>query len=318
MIVTVTMNAALDRTLMVPNLQLDHRHRASASLSLAGGKGINIARALKRLDVPVVATGLAGGGTGTRILEELSDEAILHDFVRIRDNSRTSTAVVDPMANSFTEIYEWGPQVEQDELDVLREKLRYLSTSAEYVVFAGSLPRGVDTSFYAEAIRDLNRRGIQTVLDSEGDPLRFGVEAEPTLVSPNQREAEALVGQEFEEQEDFRIALDRIAELGARNVLVTEAAGCYALVREERTRRRLSATAPQVDVVSAVGSGDVLLAAFLAALVNGRSAEDALRSAVAAGTASTLEVGAGRFEPREATRLAGAVEVAELEPVPSS
>jgi 1-phosphofructokinase/tagatose 6-phosphate kinase len=318
MIVTVTMNAALDRTLTVPNLQLDHRHRASASLSLAGGKGINIARALKRLDIPVVATGLAGGGTGTRILEELSDEAILHDFVRIRDNSRTSTAVVDPMANSFTEIYEWGPQVEQDELDVLREKLRYLSTSAEYVVFAGSLPRGVDTSFYAEAIRDLNRRGIQTALDSEGDPLRLGVEAEPTLVSPNQREAEALVGQEFEGQEDFRIALDRIAELGARNVLVTEAAGCYALLREERTRRRLSATAPQVDVVSAVGSGDVLLAAFMAALVNGRSAEDALRSAVAAGTASTLEVGAGRFEPREATRLAGAVEVAELEPVPSS
>jgi fructose-1-phosphate kinase PfkB-like protein len=101
-------------------------------------------------------------------------------------------------------------------------------------------------------------------------------------------------------------------------VLISEAAGCYALLREERSRRRLRATAPQVDVVSAVGSGDVLLAAFLAALVNGRSAEDALRSAVAAGTASTLEVGAGRFEPREATRLAGAVEVAELEPVPSS
>ena len=129
-IVTVTLNAALDRTLTVPNLQLGHRHRASASLSLAGGKGVNIARALKRLDVPVVATGLAGGGTGTRILEELADEAILHDFVRIRDNSRTSTAVVDPMANSFTEIYEWGPHVEQDELDVLREKLRYLSTLA--------------------------------------------------------------------------------------------------------------------------------------------------------------------------------------------
>jgi tagatose 6-phosphate kinase len=318
LIVTVTMNAALDRTLTVPNLQLDHRHRASASLSLAGGKGINIARALKRLDIPVVATGLAGGGTGTRILEELSDEAILHDFVRIRDNSRTSTAVVDPMANSFTEIYEWGPQVEQDELDVLRDKLRYLSTSAEYVVFAGSLPRGVDASFYAEAIRDLNRRGIQTVLDSEGEPLRFGVEAEPTLVSPNQREAEAIVGQEFEGQEDFRVALDGIAELGARNVMISEAAGCYALLREERSRRRLRATAPQVDVVSAVGSGDVLLAGFLAALVNGRTGEDALRSAVAAGTASTLEVGAGRFEPREATRLAGAVEVSELEPVPSS
>ena len=317
MIVTVTLNAALDRTLTVPNLQLGQRHRASASLSLAGGKGVNIARALKRLDVPVVATGLAGGGTGQRILQELAEESILHDFVQIHDNSRTSTAVVDPMANSFTEIYEWGPQVEHYELDVLREKLRYLSSSAEYVVFAGSLPRGVDNSFYADAIRDLSRRGVQTVLDCEGEPLRLGVEAEPTIVSPNQREAEALVGQEFSDDEDFLTALDLIGEMGARNVLITETTGCYALLREERSRRLLQASAPQVEVVSAVGSGDVLLAGFLAARVAGRTGDEALRAAVAAGTASTFEVGAGRFDPREATRLAGAVEVAEREPVPS-
>ena len=96
MIVTVTLNAALDRTLTVPNFQRGQRHRASAGLTLAGGKGINVARALKRLDVPVVATGLAGGRTGTRIIEELTGEAILNDFVRIADESRTSTAVVDP------------------------------------------------------------------------------------------------------------------------------------------------------------------------------------------------------------------------------
>ena len=317
MIVTVTLNAALDRTLTVPNLQAGHRHRASAALTLAGGKGINIARALKRLAVPVVATGLAGGGTGTRILEELTAEAILHDFVRIRDNSRTSTAVVDPMASSYTEIYEWGPQVEHDELEILREKVRYLAGSAEFVVFAGSLPRGVDTAFYAEMIRELNRRGVQTVIDSEGEPLRLGVDAEPHLVSPNDREAEALVGQEFNGDEDFVHALDRIAEMGARNVLITQASGCFALLREERLRRRLRAAAPQVDVISGVGSGDVLLAAFIAARLTGRPAEDALRSAVAAGAASTLEVGAGRFEPREATRLASAVEVIELEPVAS-
>ena len=87
---------------------------------------INIARALKRLDVPVVATGLAGGRTGTRIVEELTAEAILNDFVRIADESRTSTAVVDPTATSYTEINEWGPEVTPDELDMLIEKLHYL------------------------------------------------------------------------------------------------------------------------------------------------------------------------------------------------
>jgi 1-phosphofructokinase family hexose kinase len=317
MIITVTLNAALDRTLTVPNFQRGQRHRASGGITMAGGKGINIARALKRLDVPVVASGLAGGRTGTRIVEELTGEAILNDFVRIADESRTSTAVVDPTATSYTEINEWGPQVEDDELEMLREKLRYLTRAADMVVFAGSLPRDVDEGFYAEAIRDLNRSGVQTVLDSEGEPLRLGTSAEPFLVSPNQREAESLVGQEFHEEQDFIIALDSIQELGARNVLITQESGCFALFREDRDSKRFRSVAPHVDPISSVGSGDVLLAAFLAARYAGKPVEDALRAAVGAGAAATLEVGAGRFDAREAGRLAGGVEVTELEPVPS-
>jgi 1-phosphofructokinase/tagatose 6-phosphate kinase len=313
-IVTVTLNAALDRTLSVPNFQQGHRHRASQGLTLAGGKGLNVARALKRLDVPVVATGLAGGRTGTRIVEELTSEAILNDFVRIADESRTSTAVVDPMGSSFTEINEWGPHVEPEELDMLRDKLRYLSRGADAVVFAGSLPRGVEEAFYAEAIRELNRAGVRTVLDADGEPLRLGIEAEPSLVAPNQHEAEALVGQELE-AEDFTMALDSIAELGARSVLITLETGCYGLTREERAPRRFHAAAPRVEPVSTVGAGDVLTAAFLAAQLEGRSFEAALRASVAAASASTLEVGAGRFEPREANRLTGQVDVTELEPV---
>ena len=312
MIVTVTLNAALDRTLTVPNFQLGQRHRASEVLTLAGGKGINIARALKQLEVPVVATGLAGGRTGTRIVEELTAEAILNDFVRIGEESRTSTAVVDPTASAYTEINEWGPKVTVDELDTLLEKLHYLSRGADFVVFAGSLPRGVAESFYAEAIRDLNRRGVQVVLDSEGQPLRLGTEAEPYLVSPNQREAEHVVGQELDDEEDYLMALDAIAELGARNVHITLGSGCYALLREERQVKRFRALAPTLETASVVGAGDVLLAQFIVAQLAGKPAEEALRLAVAAGAASTLEVGAGRFDPREAGRLVAAVEVAEL------
>jgi 1-phosphofructokinase family hexose kinase len=312
-IVTVTMNAALDRTLTVPNFQLGQRHRASQGLSLAGGKGINIARALKRLGVPVVATGLAGGRTGTRVVEELTSEAILNDFVRIGDESRTSTAVVDPTTNTYTEINEWGPQVHPEELEMLLDKLHYLTRGAEAVVFAGTLPRAVDDGFYGEAIRDLNRRGVPTVLDSEGEPLRLGVEAGPYLVSPNQREAESLVGQEFHDREDFLMALDVIGDRGARNVIVTQPSGCYALIRSERTVQRFHAAVPAVEPLSTVGAGDVLLAGFLAAA--DRPPQEALRDAVAAAAASTLEVGAGRFDPRNAGALQGGVAVTELEPI---
>jgi 1-phosphofructokinase family hexose kinase len=317
-IVTVTMNAAIDRTLTVPNFLLGQRHRSSQVLTLAGGKGINIARALKRLDIPVAATGLAGGRTGTRIVEELTGEAILNDFVRIADESRTSTAVVDPTANTYTEINEWGPAVQEEELELLHEKLLYLARGADAVVFAGTLPRDVAVSFYADAIRDLNRRGVQTVLDSEGEPLRLGAAAEPYLVSPNQAEAESLVGQELTEESEVVQALDDIAELGPRNVLITQEAGCFALLRGERgPAKRLRATAPRIEALSVVGAGDVLLAAFLAARVEERPPEEALRAAVAAGAAATLEIGAGRFEPREAGRLYSTVEVVELEPVAS-
>jgi 1-phosphofructokinase family hexose kinase len=314
-IVTVTLNAAVDRTLTVPNFQLGHRHRASTSLTSAGGKGINVARGLKRLGSPAIASGLAGGRTGDRILDELATEAILSDFVRIDDESRTSTAVVDPTAGTLTEIYEWGPAVRREELDTLLDKLHYLSQVATFVVFSGSLPRDVDDNFYAEAIRDLSRRGVQCVLDTEGEPLRYGVDAEPFLVSPNQREAESLVGQEFSDDEDFLMALDAIADLGARNVLITQETSCFGLFREERNLRRFRASIARIEPVASVGAGDVLLAGFLAARFDGRSLDDSLRQGVGCAAASVLELGPGRFDPREAGRLASSVEIEELQAI---
>jgi 1-phosphofructokinase family hexose kinase len=315
MIVTVTLNAAIDRTLLVPNFQIGQRHRASIGFASAGGKGINVARALKRLGAPVVCTGLAGGRAGTLLVEDLTSEGILNDFVRIRGESRTSTAVLDPTSNAYTEINEWGPEVGEDELDTLREKLHYLTQAVDFVVFAGSLPRDVQPEIYAELIREANRRHLLSVLDTEGEALRLGIRAEPYLVSPNLREAESLVGREFGDDADLASGLDEIAALGARNVIITMETGCYALLREDRTEIRLRATAPPVEAISGVGAGDTLLAGFLAARAAGRPFEDAVRVAVGAGAASVLEAGAGRVDPREASRLAGLVDVHHLDAV---
>ena len=315
MIVTVTVNAALDRTLLVPNFQLGHRHRASLGFASAGGKGLNVARALRHLGVPVVCTGFLGGRSGTEIAEDLTRHGILNDFVRIADESRTSVAVLDPISEQSTEINEWGPEIAPDELEALREKLAYLTQEADFVVLAGSLPRGVEADFYAETIRELNRRHVLAVLDAEGEPLRLGVQAEPFLVAPNIREAESLVGHEFNDESDVASGLDEIAAQGARNVLITSEAGCYALVRDDRDEHRVRGTTPRLEPVSTIGAGDTLLAAFLAARAAGRSVEESIRSAVAAGAASVLEPGPGRFDPREAGRVSGLVTVEPLERV---
>src|SRR5258708_34759248 len=154
MIVTVTLNAAIDRTLTVPNFQRGQRHRASAGVTLAGGKGINVARALKMLGVPVVATGLVGGTTGTRIVEELTNEAILNDFVHIEGESRTSTAVVDSTGGTYTEINEWGPAGRADPRVVLLQHNRHLSHGAQHTLPYGSRPRVAVRYTYAAFSRD--------------------------------------------------------------------------------------------------------------------------------------------------------------------
>src|SRR5882762_2386176 len=115
MIITVTLNAAIDKSLSVPNFRLGRRHRTVEQTTMPGGKGVNVARTLKALGQPVIDTGLAGGATGTRIIEQLTQEAILCDFVRINQESRTSTAVIDPTSGVQTEVNERGPEVSEAE-----------------------------------------------------------------------------------------------------------------------------------------------------------------------------------------------------------
>src|SRR5579884_3244250 len=221
MIITVTLNPALDKTLQVPNFAPGRRHRTVEQVTMPGGKGVNVARAIKRLGQPVIATGLAGGATGTRIVEALNDDSILNDFVRIREESRTNTAVLDPTTGLQTEINERGPAVSAGELELFHDKLLYLAQGASMCVFAGSLPRGVDPEIYAELIREVKRLGVTAVVDTEGEPLRVAMRAEPDLVFPNELEAEELVGQEFNDDDDRASAVVEMARLGATETIMT-------------------------------------------------------------------------------------------------
>ncbi len=260
MIITVTLNAALDKSLSVPSLRLGRRHRTvDDQTTMAGGKGVNIARALKMLGQPVIATGFAGGPTGTRIVEELTQESILNDFVRVREESRMNMAVYDPTTGATTEFNERGPLVAGDEIELFRDKLLYLARGASIVVFAGSLPRGVDADIYAGLIRDLRKMNVLTVIDCDGDPLRRAARAEPDVISPNVLEAEELVGHEFNDEEDRAIAVGEMVGLGPREAIMTLPDGCIACVSVSGERKLLRVWVDPRQDVAAVGSGDAFL-----------------------------------------------------------
>ena len=312
MIITVTLNAAIDKTLAVPNFRLGRRHRAVEQTSMAGGKGVNVARALKSLGQPVIATGVAGGPNGTRIIEQLTEEAILNDFVRIREESRMSTAVVDPTSGEQTEINERGPLVTEAELELFVDKLLYLAKGAEVCVFSGSLPRGVESDVYARLVAELRKLGVTTVLDSEGDAMLLGTRSEPTVVTPNELEAEELVGHEFADDQDRLTGLHEIAELGAGEAIMTSSSGCLALLGESDKSLYRAALDP-LEPVSKVGSGDAFVAGYVAARYGGKTADECVRFAVACGAESTQHFGAGVLDPREVERLAPDVRVEMLD-----
>ena len=313
MILTVTLNAAIDRTVAVPNFRLGQRHRAVESRTVAGGKGVNVARALKLLGRPVIATGLVGGATGTRILERLAEESILHDFMRIDGESRTNLAVIDPTTGLQTEINERGPQVEPEEIDRFLEKLLYLAQGATICVLAGSLPPGVDQAVYARLVEELRRLDVISVLDTDGEEMRAGLRAGPAVVAPNVGEAEEAVGHEFNDADDQAMGLAGLLEMGAGEAIITSASGCVAIVGTGQARRRYEVAIEPLEPIAAVGSGDAFLAGYVAARYEGRSPSECLAHGVACGAQSTQHFGAGSLDPREVGRLLARVEVRELE-----
>jgi 1-phosphofructokinase/tagatose 6-phosphate kinase len=313
MILTVTLNAAIDRTVAVPNFRLGHRHRAVESRTVAGGKGINVARAIGLLGRPVIATGFAGGPTGTRVLEQLRKEAVLTDFTTIAGETRINLAVVDPTSGEQTEINERGPAVSPEEVERFVERLRYLARGAKICVLSGTLPPGAGEDLYARLVADLRERDVVVLLDAEGEAMLAGLRAGASVVTPNEREAEELVGQEFSDRGDVMHGLSELVRLGAGEAAITRPDGCVAVIGEGPERRFLEVRIRSLEPVSTVGSGDAFLAGYVAARYDDREPGDCLAYAVACGAESTQHFGAGVVDRNQAERLLDEVEVQDLE-----
>ena len=198
MIVTLTPNPVLDRTLTVPHIELDEVFRATSTRLDWGGKGFNVSRALKALGKESVAMAFAGGGTGQMLEQGLHALGIETDFVSVAGETRTNVVVVDQATGRHIKVNEAGPSISPQEHDELLERVRQRVQPGDLWVLAGSLPPGLPANFYAEVIELLQGCGARAFLDTSGGPLRLGCAARPALVKPNVAEAQEITGQRVE------------------------------------------------------------------------------------------------------------------------
>lgn len=292
MILCLNLNAAIDKTLVVPSFAINKIHRPESVISLAGGKGCNVARALKKLgDIPVVS-GWIGGLSGLFIENELHREEIQTHFVHTDFESRTCTSILDPKNQTVTEIYELGEPISTKEIDELMDLIKSNIHKYQAITLSGSIPPGVSPNIYAELIEIATKEKVPAFLDSSGEALREGIVARPYFVKPNEAEAKSLLGIETEETFNDIQAASELAEKYSTNVLLSLGEqGAIVANGHERFRLQI----PHVEAKSAVGSGDCTLAGLVHGYLQGLSFQEAAVCGVAAGTANTMIVGAGQF-----------------------
>jgi len=293
MFVCVNANAAIDKTVVVPGFALDRIHRPESVVQLPGGKGINVARGLRTLGESACVTGWAGGHAGQFIAAGLAAEGLAAELSWCEFESRTCLSILDPQRGTLTELYENGQAVPAAKLEELSTLFARLVQGAAFVTLSGSLPPGVPPNFYATLAQIAAAAGAPVALDCGGEALRLGLEqGHPTLIKPNQTELEALMGRTLHSPAEFRqAALETAAQYHTLVVLSLGAQGAVAA----RAGEAWLACPPRIEAVSAVGSGDCLLAGLVQGLARGMQLPEALRRGVAAGTANALTLGAGRF-----------------------
>ena len=305
----VAVNAAIDKTYVVPGFRASAEYRVGRALAVAGGKPLNVAKTARLLGVEdVVCTGFVGGRTGAWIRRDLADRGITTDFVEVPGESRENVLIADPTGASETRLLEPGDPVTADAADQLVAHLSDRVHPTDLVVVAGSLRPGLVASLYGRLVSAARVAGARVFLDAEGDALRAGVAEKPELVAPNEEEFIEWTGCRTDA---LRTLAGRAREAGGGTTVVVKLGPRGALL--SGVGRAWFAASPAVRALSTVGSGDALLGGYVAAIAKGESPADALALGVAAGAANTLTPGPGVVDPPTVQGLRAQVVVHAVE-----
>ncbi|MEX2984681.1 1-phosphofructokinase family hexose kinase [Streptomyces sp. C36] len=306
MILTVTLNAALDLTYRVPHLRPQAEHRVPPAVERPGGKGLNVARVLASLGHETVATGLAGGATGETVRTLLAETTVTDEFVRITGPTRRTVAVVDASAGDTTQLNETGPDVTPAEWAAFDDRYTHLLRDARAVALCGSLPPGVPVGAYAHLVRAARARRIPVLLDTSGEPLRRGIAARPDVVKPNAAELAALTGT----TDPLRAAV-AARRRGAHAVAASLGPDGMLALTPDGTWR---ATPPKPLPGNPTGAGDSAVAGLLSGWAEGLPWPERLARAVALSAATVAAPAAGEYDATMYERLLGQVKVSPLSP----
>lgn len=310
MIVSVTLNPAVDHALFVEGLKIGDTNRVVRSEIDGGGKGINLSRVTVELGGMSLATGFLGGGTGAFIRKVMEIQGVFHDFVEVPGETRTNFSVEEGSGRPPTTFNERGPSIPPAAWDRLQHKVKHYAARAHWVTFGGSLPPDVPVDAYRILVDIAHAEGAKTVLDADGEPMRHGVQADPDFIKPNMREAERLLddGRVLETLGD---AIRAAVDLRDRHEIVVVSAGALgaALACPEGT---FLGKSPQVDAKSTIGSGDSLIGGMLAAMEKGLALEEAFAWGLAAGAATATTDGSEIARRPVFERLLPLAEVARV------
>ncbi len=311
MIVCVTLNPSVDRTMFVQGLKPNDTNRVLRTETDAGGKGINAARIIAEFAVETAATGFLGGAAGKMVVHVLESENVRHEFVEISGDTRTNILIEDGSGRPPTTFNEPGPQPSPREIELLRKKLMEWAKSAGCVLFGGSIPPGLSTQTVAEFSKLIQQANpaVKIVVDADGEVLKNAISEKPYMVKPNGDEAARLLNERVEDRDGALAAAEKIHNMQIAIALVSMGAlGCAMCC----DHGRYWAAAPIIEPKSTVGSGDSLLGAMIACLSKGMDAADALRWGVAAGAATAESDGASIGRKSEINRLFEKVKVEKV------
>lgn len=306
MITTVTLNPAIDRTIVVEKFEFGAVNRVVSVREDMGGKGINVARILTALGSEATAVGFIGSANLSHVQTLLGRDAIPTDFVRVNAATRLNTKLITRDTRTTTDINEAGFEVSQSNLDALKEKIKLYASSSSFVVFSGSVPRGLPIDVYRDLIRQVTPLS-KPVLDADGELLMAGLQAHPYLIKPNIHELENALGRPLQSHvEIVSAARTLISQYGITYVLVSMGGNGSILVSPSAA---LFAAPVMVAVRGTVGAGDSMLAGFLHCLSAEMPDKQALAWATACGALAVSKEGTEAFQKQDVIQLAAQVTI---------